>query len=317
MKLSIIIPTKDRNEILQRTINSLVEAISGTDAEILIVNDSAVPIKLKENNSGIKILSNSKSGAASARNTGVRQSTGDLLLFLDDDILINKSNILKTLSLHQNSMKSAFNFFWLYPPDLIEALPQSSLGRYVLKHLLFTNSHRVKINGNTNELIAANGLTSQYFSILKSDFLLSGGYNENIPYAGSEDLILYRELKKNGLEVYISPSDIVFQNESDRLKLHSMLERSRSGALTLRMAEKIGYPVAVKFPKTKQLVYSIFVHIKPLIYKLTMKIPNKRAFDFIYFKVVNLLLGLSFYEGYVMNSKKHVDPETIRTKPAQ
>lgn len=298
MKLSIIIPTRDRTEILQRTISNLVEAINGTDAEILIVNDSTLPINLKEKNSFIKILSNSKSGAASARNTGVRESTGELLLFLDDDIIINKSNILKTLSLHQNSVKSAFNFFWLYPPDLIESLPKSSFGRYIIRHLLFSNSYRIKINDRINELIETDGLTSQYFSIHKSDFLLSGGYNENIPFAGSEDLILYKELTKSGIKVFISPSDIIFQNESDRIVLRSMLDRSRRGAITMRKAEIAGYETSVTFSRTRKIFYPFFVHFQSPIYRLIKLIPNKRALDPVYFKLTNLLLSLSFYEGY-------------------
>jgi glycosyltransferase involved in cell wall biosynthesis len=301
MKISVIIPTKERHQILQRTINHLLEALEGVDAEILIVNDSKLPLALDSKSDRLRIVDNPKSGAASARNTGVHASNGELLLFLDDDILVNKANILKTFSLHKDSVKKAFNFFWIYPPELIEALPKTSFGRYVLNKLLFTNSYRLKIGDKAEELIKTDGLTSQYFSILKSDFLLAGGYNENIPHAGIEDLILYGEFKKSGIEVYTSPGDIVFQNESDRLNLRSILERARRGAITMRIARSMGYEMHTNFAASKRVVYSWFVYLKPLIYRVAVNIPNLKLFDYIYMKFVNLLLGLSFYQGYFKN----------------
>ena len=45
------------------------------------------------------IINNPKIGASSARNSGVKKSSGELLLFLDDDIIVNSSNIIKILSL--------------------------------------------------------------------------------------------------------------------------------------------------------------------------------------------------------------------------
>jgi glycosyltransferase involved in cell wall biosynthesis len=297
MKLSVIIPTKNRLTILQRTVNHLLEAIEGLDAEVLIVNDSKHPLMISANQL-VRIIDNPSSGAASARNAGVKASTGELLLFLDDDILVNRANVLKTLSLHKESEKKAFNFFWIYPPELIEALPKTSFGRYILTKLLFTNSYRMKIGERAEELIKTEGLTSQYFSIQRSDFLSSGGYNEKIPHAGIEDVILYSEFKKYGIEVYVSPSNIVFQNESDRLNLNSILERSRRGAITMRVAKSMGHEMQVSFRETKRVTYSFLIYFRPFIYGMAMKMPNLKICDYLYLKFVNLLLGLSFYQGY-------------------
>ncbi len=298
MKLSVIIPTKDRKEILQRTINYLCDALEGIDAEVLIINDSKNPLEINLQSLLVQIINNPKSGAASARNFGVRHSSGELLLFLDDDILVNKANISKTFSLHRTFARKAFNFFWIYPPELIEALPKSSFGRYILSKLLFTNSYRMRIGNKADELIKTEGLTSQYFSILKSDFLSTGGYNENIPHAGIEDLVLYQEFLKQGIQVFTSPSDVVFQNESDRLNLHSILERSRRGAITMRIGKTMGYEMKISFSSMKRVFYSFLVYFKPAIYAVAVNMPNLKLFDYIYLKFVNLLLGLSFYQGY-------------------
>jgi glycosyltransferase involved in cell wall biosynthesis len=305
MKLSIIIPTKDRISILNRTIENLVEAIKGLDVEIIIVNDSHNAITLIVNSDNIVIIDNPKSGAASARNSGVKKSSGELLLFLDDDIIVNNSNILKTISLHQNKIKVAFNFFWIYPPDLIESLRDTSFGRYSLNAFLFTNTYRSKINGRINSLIEENGLTSQYFSILKSDFLLTGGYDESLPFAGIEDYVLFKELKKNNVKVFLSTSDIVYQNESDRISLFSVMERHRRGAITIKKAIEIGHKeLKLDFSSIKKITYFFLVKIKNPIFRFTEALPNKKYFDILYFKLVKLLLGLSSHDGYYNSDSK-------------
>ncbi len=305
MKLSIIIPTRDRVQILDRTIENLLEAIKGIDSEIVVVNDSKDTIQLNSFSDKIKIINNPKSGAASARNAGVKMSSGELLLFLDDDMIVNNSNVLKTISLHQNNTKSAYNFFWIYPPDLIENLNDTSFGRYCLNAFLFTNSYRSKINGRINQLIEENGLTSQYFSILKSDFLLTGGYDESIPFAGIEDYVLFKELKKNNIKVFLSTSDVIFQNESDRISLFSVMERHRRGAITIKRAIDIGHKeLKLEFSSAKKISYQILVKIKNPIFKFTESLPNKKYVDKLYFKLVNLLLGLSSYEGYYNSDNK-------------
>src|SRR3954470_10304816 len=113
MQLSIVIPTKDRTEILQRTVDNLVKAVEGIDAEIIVINDSSKKVSLKGNYNKVEIINNPKNGAASARNLGVKHSSGELLLFLDDDIIVNKSNILRTLELHRDKSKVGYNFIWL------------------------------------------------------------------------------------------------------------------------------------------------------------------------------------------------------------
>jgi glycosyltransferase involved in cell wall biosynthesis len=305
VKISVIIPTKDRQSILQRTIENLLKAVENIEAEIIIINDSSNSISLLHQDNRIKLINNNKAGAASARNLGVLHSTGTLLLFLDDDIIVNKVNILRTIELHIGRNKVGFNFFWLYPPDLIERLPQISLGRYFLKHLLFTNSFRIKIDNRVERLVKMDGLTSQYFSILKSDFQLTGGYDENIPYAGIEDLILYKLLREHGIEIYLSTADIVFQNESDRLSLNSIMERTRQGAITIKKAEVLGHNMDLSISFIKKGLYSFLINFKTIIFNLANLIPNKKYCDFIYFKLVNVLLGLSFYQGYYRDSKLH------------
>lgn len=86
-KYSIIIPCRDRLELLQKAIDSIPER---NDIEIIVVDNSDTPIgneKLKPRKLSILhyIISDSKKGAGHARNVGLNYINGDYTIFLDSD----------------------------------------------------------------------------------------------------------------------------------------------------------------------------------------------------------------------------------------
>jgi GT2 family glycosyltransferase len=88
-KISVIIPTKNRADDLRRTVEDLVVQTRRPD-EIIIVDQSSVPsfeaasVPLRVN----YIYAPHISGAAVARNIAMDRATGDILLFLDDDVIL-------------------------------------------------------------------------------------------------------------------------------------------------------------------------------------------------------------------------------------
>ena len=87
-KVSILVPTYNRRNLLGRTIRSLVEQ-SYENIEILVVNDAGEDVSDILNSFGdnrIKYFSNDKNiGLAGSRNVGLKNSTGDYICLLDDD----------------------------------------------------------------------------------------------------------------------------------------------------------------------------------------------------------------------------------------
>lgn len=83
-RLSIIICTKDRPEELERAIASIrTSGPMGRQAEIVVVEESSVPQPLP----GVRYihLTEGCRGFGYARNQGVSEAGGDLLVFMDDD----------------------------------------------------------------------------------------------------------------------------------------------------------------------------------------------------------------------------------------
>jgi glycosyltransferase involved in cell wall biosynthesis len=87
--ISVVIPTRNRNALLHRAIQSvLVQTF--TDFEIIVVDDAStdqtrlIVKDIKDDRFHYINLEN-KSGGAKARNTGIENSKGEYVAFLDDD----------------------------------------------------------------------------------------------------------------------------------------------------------------------------------------------------------------------------------------
>jgi glycosyltransferase involved in cell wall biosynthesis len=92
MKASVLIPTRDRPELLHKAVASvLVQSFTGF--ELIIVNDGSMPLP-DFSDSRIRTLNSSEAGAVPARNMGARAAKGEVIAWLDDDDQWNDRNFL-------------------------------------------------------------------------------------------------------------------------------------------------------------------------------------------------------------------------------
>ncbi len=285
-------------DILGPTLSNLEIAIEGKCIEVIVVDDTADG-RLRQSDVGSFLLLKSRGlGASTARNVGWRHSGSELLLFLDDDILISRSSIDRTLELHREKGKSGFNYFWEYPEALKKELHNSKFGKYILKHGLYSNKHRLREIGNLNvKRVRMTGLTSQYFSIEKKWIEQVGGY-DSIPFAGIEDLLLFKKLDQAGVQIFLLPDEIVFQNESNRISSESLYRRYRTGALTRRVAVNMGHPeMGISFSAFGRIKGRLGLMVDPLLKKMETLLPYGVFYD----KIVNYRLFISSYKGYLLD----------------
>ena len=104
MLLSIIIPTYNRANILPNTIRSVLAQTYG-NWELILVDDKSTDnteeVIKSFTDKRIKYVQNQKKGAPSARNTGLRMSNGDLILFLDSDDTIDVEMFKTHVEVHK------------------------------------------------------------------------------------------------------------------------------------------------------------------------------------------------------------------------
>lgn len=92
IKISVIIPTYNRNQKLQTTVKTLSDqTFPAEDYEIIVVDDcSPEPVELPENlHPNLRLIHFDKNQERSkARSTGVDLAKGEILVFVDDDLIV-------------------------------------------------------------------------------------------------------------------------------------------------------------------------------------------------------------------------------------
>ena len=89
MTISIIIPVYNVENYLRECVESVCKL--RTPAQIVLVNDGstdnsgALCDALAAEDARIKVIHQENGGLSAARNTGIRNSTGDYVMFLDSD----------------------------------------------------------------------------------------------------------------------------------------------------------------------------------------------------------------------------------------
>lgn len=94
IRVSIVIPTVNRRDSVLRTVRSaLQQEFAASESEIIVVIDgkddgTAMALQSLAAGSRLRVLELEKNrGPAAARNAGWRAATGDLVIFLDDDMI--------------------------------------------------------------------------------------------------------------------------------------------------------------------------------------------------------------------------------------
>lgn len=90
MKASVIIPYYERFHHLEQTLQA-ISSQSEKDYEIIVIDDGSSQSIEKRIPSHVRLIQTSHRGAAAARNSGIAVAKGEILIFLDSDIVVDQS----------------------------------------------------------------------------------------------------------------------------------------------------------------------------------------------------------------------------------
>ena len=104
MKISVILPTYNRADILNRTIKNVLNQ-SYSEFELIIINDAScdetlnVVKKYISKDARIKLINNYKNlGCAKSRECGLAAANYDYIVFIDDDDFWDENKLLKQIN---------------------------------------------------------------------------------------------------------------------------------------------------------------------------------------------------------------------------
>ena len=234
MQVSIIIPTYNRVKALDECLDSIISQTI-VPKEVIIVDDSDNngienliahrKDQFNENNITLEYIRNKKEKSlAIARNIGIEYAAGDTILFLDDDVVLDKAYISEILSVY-DEYPNAFG--------VQGYITNSNLSNFRnrINRLFFLGYHekskcRVLPSTYTSYPFLLNGIIPcQWLSgsnqSYKKAILENFKYDENLKrYSYKEDVDLsYRIYKQYPDSLYITPYARLIHNVSQEARL--------------------------------------------------------------------------------------------------
>jgi GT2 family glycosyltransferase len=212
MKLSVVIPTHDRVRTLRNTLAALAEqTVPRREFEIVVVDDGSSAatrgeLRALADSFAFTLVEKEQGGLASARNAGAARARGEILLFLDDDVVPAPHALHEHLASHaETADRVAVVGSLPYPPHVrldcflwyLERGGHYDLYRDPRKYRR-GSPPLPPLNGNS--------------SIRAAVFHEVRGYDESFRQYGSEDLELGHRLVKAGVRFVYNPRAVGYHD---------------------------------------------------------------------------------------------------------
>lgn len=196
MRISIVIPTYNEESTISNCVKSLLNQ-SETNLEIIIVDDGSrdetlnILKDLKKKHRKIFLYKQTHKGPGSARNLGASYATGDILVFVDGDMVFDKSFIreLTMPIIMNNKIGTDSQSEFLANPDNYWAISWN-IGRFYSAGITEGNYKLSMVPNKSNH-------GSVYRSILKKSFDKVDGFEKSGDY--TDDISLSRKLNKKAV----------------------------------------------------------------------------------------------------------------------
>ena len=235
MKFSVIVSVNNRYELISNFIENLVSTTEFTDGELVIIVDGCREKNTLEYLERIKdrfcyitlLFSQEQVGYSVANNLAVKHSYGDILLFINSDVLPYKGSIEKLVSfLIEDKTIGAVQGCLIYPQNN----KIQSTGHLFMEH---HNSHVYKGKQRNHPLVLEQGfrqaLTTAFCAIPRKIFYDNDGFNEKYfnAYDGME---LTLKITQSGLKCMYYPKAIAYHITGatrDSIKFDNEMEGRR------------------------------------------------------------------------------------------
>jgi len=204
MDISVVIPTRDRASHVSRSLQALArQSFPRERFEVLVVdncstdNTREVASEFEKSFAHFRLLYESQPGAARARNCGIRDSAGEIVLLIDDDVIPSPQLLQEHWLAHRREPQSAILGRVTFPWNGSE-----SPFRWVLTHRPeYLQSFRFADPDN----VPFNHFYSCNVSLPRSAFAQVGLFDEEFRAYGFEDTEFGYRLVRSGVRIVFNP----------------------------------------------------------------------------------------------------------------
>lgn len=209
-KVSVVIATYNRSGSVERVLNALSDqTFPAEDYEVVVSIDGSKDgtremVNKYKPKYDLRSVWHANSGRASACNRGIRDSRGDIIIILDDDMEPSRDLIRAHYAAHQRGTRLGV----IGAVPIIVDPTSTPVIRYVGEKF---NTHLRKISA-PGYRIRIRDFYSGNFSIRREDMLEDGMYNEEFTIYGNEDVELAYRLLKAGIVIVYDSDALCIQN---------------------------------------------------------------------------------------------------------
>ncbi|MDG5816309.1 glycosyltransferase [Chitinispirillales bacterium ANBcel5] len=280
--LSIIIPTLNRPQDLKRALKSLGNFwVDGYEVIVVDQSDTYNHTTAQKNHPQVKFIRQKRKNLPLARNNGIKQSGGEIILFIDDDCEIKGNCIKQHLQAHRDlscgvvagrvRQKGTASWAATDVVSTIDPLTGETTGNFDLDY-----------HGEVEYATGAN------FSVKRGVLYRSGLFNER--FTGNalfEDVDFSLRVRKAGFKIIYDPKALVHHHGRSYGGCHE----SREYRYYLSRLHNHLLFYLLHFGKIPQKVFIIY--LKNLIEYLSRKANSKHSFKLL------ALSGMQILKAYI------------------
>jgi glycosyltransferase involved in cell wall biosynthesis len=205
MSVSIIIPTFNGASRIRSCLDALTKQTVGRDAEILVVNDGSSDntADVVADYRGVRLITQSNSGPAAARNRGALEARGKIILFTDDDCVPTPEWL--TAMIEPFQVANVVGVKGVY-----RTRQRQLAARFV--QIEYEDKYRLMAGLSHIDFI------DTYSAAFRRDrFLEMSGYDISFPVACAEDIELSYRMSARGWTMKFVPGAIVYHTHPETL----------------------------------------------------------------------------------------------------
>lgn len=238
-KVSIVIVNYNGKDLL----NNLLKSISKSaykNYEIIVVdnNSSDGSREFIKNHKSVKLVENKKNLGYSGINSALKYCNGKYILFLNNDMELDKNCIAKLIEAVESGKDAA-----MAAPKLVNFYDKSLKSGGTWASRAFYNGH-IRGNGNNVREIPYLGV-----GLIKKDFV------EKFGYLFDPDYFIYAEDLDLGLRIRLAGKKVLFEQNAVMHHMHAATTKKSSKSFTTFLMERNLLVTFLKILSPKNIVF--------------------------------------------------------------
>jgi GT2 family glycosyltransferase len=272
--ISVIIPTVSRPRLLAQLLDSLREQIFDGSFEVIVIDDAIDKrrppeldgLSFRTGQCECRVVQGEGKGPARARNLGVEHAKGTYLLFLDDDVRVDRRYVGRVVQELQVRPEYAVS-------GMQTAIDRRNCFSLAAEWLLTVFSEGESMPAPMSKFAPSNGL-----ALRRSDFQKCGGFDPGFPLAAGEDREFSTRWIAAGFHIIVLREAAV-EHHFPQSFLALMKQQWRYGRGTFHYQTRVPPSQA---PRIRRMSFYLQVVVKPL-----------RQYGFPRGALIGMLCGLS------------------------